>query len=77
MVKIIRGDILSQISIGAAANPESGDSWEQRGVTPDIAVNAEDAFKTAYTTALAKLAEQCSDKAWKQTLKTLIMDSKQ
>jgi len=70
-IKIIKGDILSQISIGSVANPETGATWEQVGVEPDITAKAEDAVRTAYKCALKKLAEKCDDPEWKNHLEAL------
>jgi C-terminal processing protease CtpA/Prc len=74
-VKIIKGDILSQISIGSVANPETGATWEQRGVEPDITVKAENAYQAAYAAALKKLAENCNDVEWKKHLQRLYMEN--
>ena len=42
---------------GRAINPISGTNWEGTGVTPDISIPQEQAFKMAYTMALKSIIE--------------------
>ncbi|AWS48464.1 S41 family peptidase [Streptosporangium sp. 'caverna'] len=42
----------SSVPSGQAVNPVTGDNWEGTGVTPDVAVEAEEAFERAYALAL-------------------------
>ncbi|MDR6551648.1 S41 family peptidase [Paenibacillus qinlingensis] len=44
-----------------AINPITKDSWEGKGVTPDIEVSQEDAFEAAYITLLKQGLEQMMD----------------
>jgi C-terminal processing protease CtpA/Prc len=46
-----------------AINPVRGDNWEDRGIEPDIAVPAAEAFRTAYAEALRKVAETARSQA--------------
>jgi hypothetical protein len=43
------------IPVGRAINPVTGTNWEGCGVTPDISVAQEQAFKVAYTLALKSI----------------------
>ena len=43
------------IPIGRVINPVTGTNWEGSGVTPDISVPQEQAFKVAYTMALQSI----------------------
>ena len=42
----------SSVPSGQAINPVTGGNWEGVGVTPDVAVEAEEAFERAYALAL-------------------------
>jgi hypothetical protein len=46
---------------GRAVNPVTKTNWEGTGVTPDIAVPADQALKTAYRDALEKAATRTAD----------------
>lgn len=46
------------IPVGRAIDPATGGNWEGSGVTPDVAVPAEQALATAYRRALAAVVER-------------------
>ena len=46
------------IPVGRAINPVTGGNWERSGVTPDVAVPAEQALTAAYRLALAAVIER-------------------
>jgi len=54
-VIIVKGDILTQVSIGNSVNPLTGSNWEGTGVIPDIRIDAVNALETALNLALDKL----------------------
>jgi retinol-binding protein 3 len=43
---------------GRAVNPVTGDNWEGKGVAPDVAVPAAEAFNHAYAAALRQVIER-------------------
>jgi hypothetical protein len=45
------------VSIARSLHPETGENWEGVGVRPDIPVDAEKAFDTAYALALAHVVD--------------------
>lgn len=49
------------VSIARSLHPETGENWEGTGVRPDIGVDAEKAFDTAYALALAHVLELGED----------------
>lgn len=49
------------VSIARSYDPKSGENWEGIGVRPDIGVDAEKAFDTAYALALAHVLELGED----------------
>jgi hypothetical protein len=49
------------IPIGRAINPITGTNWEGTGVTPDIYIPQEQAFKVAYTIALKSIIGNLGD----------------
>lgn len=49
------------VPTGRAINPVTKTNWEGTGVTPDIAVPADQALKTAYLDALKKAAKRNAD----------------
>jgi hypothetical protein len=53
---------------GRAINPYSKTNWEGTGVTPDVAVPAEQALKTAHVMALKKRLEVETDEQFKRNL---------
>jgi len=71
-VIIVKGSILTQISIGNSVNPITNSNWEGVGVKPDIEVPAEKALETAHLLALKKLLKNATDEALKQKLRSLI-----
>jgi hypothetical protein len=60
-VKIVKGSILTQISIGKSVNPITKTNWEGVGVAPDIAVPAEKALDTAHLMALKELRKKAAE----------------
>jgi hypothetical protein len=74
-VLIVKGSILTQISVGNSINPITKTNWEGVGVKPDIAVPAEEALHTAYLLALKNLAKKTKDDRVKQELTSLIKQS--
>lgn len=71
-VMIVKGSILTQISIGNSVNPITNSNWEGVGVKPDVKVPAEKALETAHLLALKNLLEKATDDALKQKLRSLI-----
>jgi hypothetical protein len=71
-VMIVKGSILTQISIGNSVNPITNSNWEGVGVKPDVEVSAEKALETAHLLALKNLLEKATDDALKQKLRSLI-----
>ena len=49
------------IPLGKAINPITKDNWEGRGVIPDIQVDAENAFNTAYKLALEAILQDMAE----------------
>jgi hypothetical protein len=60
------------IPTGRAINPITKTNWEHVGVTPDIAVPAEDAFKTAYVMALKAQLASAKDDERRNQLKAVL-----
>lgn len=60
------------VPTGRAISPITKTNWEGTGVSPDISVSKEDAFKTAYKMALTKKIENTKDEQMKANLKNLI-----
>jgi len=56
------------IADGRAVNPVSKANWEGVGVKPDVAVNADDALKTAHVSAIEGLMAKTTDPAKKASL---------
>lgn len=75
-VKIINGNVLTQISVGYSVNPITKSNWEEIGVKPDIEVPAEKALDTAHLIALKKLIEKTTDDEYRQQLGALIENKK-
>lgn len=71
-VIIVKGDILTQVSIGNSVNPITGTNWEANGVKPDIEASSENALNIAHTIALKKIIEKTSDTEYKNELKLLL-----
>lgn len=46
----------------------TGKNWEQRGVTPDVFVSADEALNTAQLRALSNLQKQSKDLTWNEIL---------
>ncbi len=71
--KVIRGEYLLNIPFARAINPITKTNWEGTGVTPDVAVPADQAYDTAYRMAIEKLSakatteDQKSELEWIQT----------
>lgn len=53
---------------GRAYDPRTGEGWEGRGVTPDIAVPSDQALQVAHAEALRALREAETDSQWLQVL---------
>ena len=60
-VKIVKGNILTQISIGESFHPVTGTNWEAVGVQPHIEVSEKEAFGSAYLSALRHLRNTTTD----------------
>ena len=60
------------IPTGRAINPVTKTNWEGIGVIPDVAVQKEQAFKTAYLLSLNKSFDKSKDENMKKALKGLI-----
>ena len=57
------------VPMGRAINPITQTNWEGTGVTPDVAVPAEQALNTAYLAALQAVGAKTSDADQKEELK--------
>ena len=57
---------------GRPINPVTKTNWEHVGVKPDMAVPAEDAFKTAYAAALTGIIQGMKDPGERQNLEGLL-----
>jgi C-terminal processing protease CtpA/Prc len=57
---------------GRAINPITKSDWEGTGVSPDVAVPAEQALKTAHLTALKRLLAKGGDESSTEELKQAI-----
>ncbi len=71
-VLIVKGSILTQVSIGNSVNPITKTNWEGVGIKPDVEVPAEKALDTAYLLTLKNLLEKATDNTLKQELKSII-----
>jgi C-terminal processing protease CtpA/Prc len=60
---------------GHARNPITGDNWEGKGCVPEIAVSADQAFKTAYTKALESLLAREKDPEYQVGLKAALAEA--
>lgn len=58
------------VPVGRAINPITKDNWEGKGVTPDIAVPADQALKTAHLLALEKQVKTTKDLQRKESLQS-------
>jgi C-terminal processing protease CtpA/Prc len=59
---------------GRAINPITKTNWEGTGVTPDIAVPADQALATAHVAALKHLKEQATDSDERKGLEDALRD---
>lgn len=71
-VIIVKGDILTQVSIGNSVNPITGTNWEATGVQPDIGVPADSALHVAHLAALERIIERTPDRQRQQELRSLV-----
>jgi hypothetical protein len=71
-VKIVKGAILTQISIGNSFHPVTQKNWEGTGVQPDILATEESALITAYRLALKTLAENASEQSHRQQMEEIL-----
>ncbi len=64
------------IPIGRAISPLTGSNWEGTGITPDISIPQEQAFKAAYykalTSILANIVKENTDKTLVEEAKTAL-----
>jgi len=68
----VKGDILTQVSIGNSINPITGTNWEGVGVKPDIDVSSEDALSKAHILAINKIINKTNDPEYKEELMKII-----
>jgi hypothetical protein len=73
-VKIVRGDILTQISIGSSFHPLTQQNWESVGVQPNVKSSEKSALKTAYRLALETLMKKADDQAHREKLQAVLND---
>lgn len=71
-VMIVKGSILTQISIGNSVNPITNSNWERGGVKPDVEVPVEKALETAHLLALKNLLKKTTNDALKKKLIAII-----
>jgi hypothetical protein len=76
-VIIVKGDILTQVSIGNSVNPITGSNWEGTGVIPDIEASSENALDMAYRLALENLIAKSSDAIHTDALKSILYEQKE
>ena len=76
-VLIVKGDILTQISIGNSINPITNSNWENTGVKPDIGVPAEKALQAAHLKAVENLLRKANDDPLRGELAQLLKRMKQ
>lgn len=76
-VLIVKGAILTQISIGNSVNPVTGTNWEGTGVIPDVEVEEEQALHAAHLMALKKVMEKTGEGKKKSDLGSLIKSMEQ
>jgi hypothetical protein len=58
---VIQDSFVMHLPSGRPINPISGTNWEKTGVEPHIAVEAEEAYDTAYLMALEQLEKKAKD----------------
>jgi len=71
-VMIVKGNILTQISIGYSINPITKTNWEGVGVEPDVEVKSEAALSTAHLLALKSSLKKTDNADLKNELIQLI-----
>lgn len=71
--EVVQGMFVVRLPYGRPINPISGANWEGTGVSPDIAVPAEEAIKTAHLEAMEHLLTRCQDENERKSL-AWIMD---
>jgi len=71
-VFIVKGDILTQISICESYNPITKTNWEGVGVVPDIKTTSENSLHNAYALALKKVITETTDTEYKNKLNSLL-----
>jgi hypothetical protein len=59
--KVVKNQFVLGVPYERAINPITKTNWEGTGVTPDVAIPADQAFDKAYEIALEKLAEKAKD----------------
>lgn len=64
--KIVQDKFVLRVPYARAINPISKTNWEGTGVTPDVAVPADEAFDKAYSMALQKLSSRAKNPEEKQ-----------
>ena len=73
-VKIVKGAILTQISIGSSFHPATQKNWEGVGVQPDIVSTEESALITAYQLVLDTLIKKAHEHLHRQKLQKILDD---
>jgi C-terminal processing protease CtpA/Prc len=69
---IINDDFYVFMPFAGAINPITKTNWENVGVKPDVEVEEEKVFDTAYILALKNLEKKTDDQNWKEKLSSLI-----
>ena len=72
MTRVVQQDYVLRVPFARAINPVSKTNWEGTGVSPDIAVPADQAFDRAYALALEKLAAKASDPQRKSEYESIL-----
>lgn len=75
-VLIVKGDILTQVSIGNSINPITNSNWEETGVIPEVTSPSDSALTVAYKMALKKIMDRTEDKLYKDNLNEIINNLK-
>lgn len=72
----IQDQIIMMVPTGKAINPKTNTNWEGVGIRPDISINSESAFDTAYVLALKNLIKNVENETEKRFLHLTLAEVK-